>query len=397
MAQHDYDVANGTGLAVRTDINNVLGAIATQNSGATAPATMFANMFWYDTTTSTLKKRDNTNTDWIPVATFDDTGNVATWAGGIDIVGLTALTAPAADDLFGVYDTSATANRKITFENYIKVIAALTALTAPAVDDTLAIYDLSATAPRSISLADVLKVTSVLTALTAPAVDDVLAIYDLSETAMRGITTVDLLEVLNVLTEDTTPDGAADFALVYDTSAGTVKKVKPNNLSGGGGATTIASGSLTGTSVSLTNIPNTYSYLVLYISGVSTTNGGGASVRVRVDTNNGASYDTTAANYKGHWWDASGTVLAAMSQASIGHMGVLNSAAATMSAVVFLYGYQTGLQKKYLSRALISDVALEAETNGTYVGSTDAIDAIEISLSSGSFDGSSAYLLVGVK
>jgi hypothetical protein len=40
---------------------------------------------------------------------------------------------------------------------------------------------------------------------------------------------------INALTEDTTPDTAADFVLTYDTSASVHKKVKPSNLSAGGG------------------------------------------------------------------------------------------------------------------------------------------------------------------
>lgn len=40
---------------------------------------------------------------------------------------------------------------------------------------------------------------------------------------------------INGLTEDTTPDEAADFVMTYDTSAATLKKVKPSNLEIGGG------------------------------------------------------------------------------------------------------------------------------------------------------------------
>lgn len=39
------------------------------------------------------------------------------------------------------------------------------------------------------------------------------------------------------LAEDTTPDLAADYLVTFDTSAGTYKKVKGNNVGGGGGAT----------------------------------------------------------------------------------------------------------------------------------------------------------------
>ena len=49
MAQHDYNIANQTAANARTDINNVLSAIATNNSGTAAPSTTFANQWWYDT------------------------------------------------------------------------------------------------------------------------------------------------------------------------------------------------------------------------------------------------------------------------------------------------------------------------------------------------------------
>jgi hypothetical protein len=67
---------------------------------------------------------------------------------------------------------------------------------------------------------------------TAPAVDDLVALYDFSAggTGGRKMTLANLLKVLNALTEDADPDAAADFALVYDASAGAVKKVKLANI-----------------------------------------------------------------------------------------------------------------------------------------------------------------------
>lgn len=109
-------------------------------------------------------------------------------------------------------------------------IIGTTELTAPAIDDVALIYDLSATANRRITLLNLLKVVAALTAETAVAVDDSLLLYDLSETAVNKITPVSLLNVLSVLTEDTSPDLYADFALSYDTSASTVKKTKLANL-----------------------------------------------------------------------------------------------------------------------------------------------------------------------
>jgi len=71
MAQHDYDIANGTGAAVRTDINNVLDAVVSQNSGGSAPSTTFSYQQWADTTAGLLKIRNGANNAWVTVGTLD--------------------------------------------------------------------------------------------------------------------------------------------------------------------------------------------------------------------------------------------------------------------------------------------------------------------------------------
>ena len=75
MAQHDYNIANQTAANARTDINNVLSAIATNNSGTAAPSTTFANQWWYDTDDFILYIRANGNDAWIPVAYLDQTND----------------------------------------------------------------------------------------------------------------------------------------------------------------------------------------------------------------------------------------------------------------------------------------------------------------------------------
>lgn len=74
---------------------------------------------------------------------------------------------------------------------------------------------------------------SEVTEITTIALDDLFAgvnTSDSSATVMMSI--VNMLKVLNLLTEDTDPDFDGDFALVFDTSANTVKKVTPENISG---------------------------------------------------------------------------------------------------------------------------------------------------------------------
>jgi hypothetical protein len=71
--QADYVVANGTGAAVRSDINDHLAAIVSNNSGATAPATTYAYQWWADTTTGLLKIRNAANSAWVTVGTLAST------------------------------------------------------------------------------------------------------------------------------------------------------------------------------------------------------------------------------------------------------------------------------------------------------------------------------------
>ena len=71
MAQHDYDIANGTGAAVRSDINNALDAVVSQNSGSSAPSTTFSYQLWADTSAGLLKIRNGANNAWITVGTLD--------------------------------------------------------------------------------------------------------------------------------------------------------------------------------------------------------------------------------------------------------------------------------------------------------------------------------------
>ena len=83
MSTHDYNIANGTGAAVRADINSVLAAIVSKNSSATPPATTFAYMWWFDTSTQILKIRDAANTNWVNVASLTGTTWKLYWNGAL--------------------------------------------------------------------------------------------------------------------------------------------------------------------------------------------------------------------------------------------------------------------------------------------------------------------------
>jgi hypothetical protein len=72
MAEHDFVIDNGTGAAVRADINNVLQAIASNNSKSGALTTNFAYQWHVDTSDGNLKIRNAANNGYVtvgPVAT----------------------------------------------------------------------------------------------------------------------------------------------------------------------------------------------------------------------------------------------------------------------------------------------------------------------------------------
>lgn len=75
MSQHDFNIANQSFPATRTDLNNALIALASNSSGDAEPATKYANQWWYETDTNTLKLRNEANDAWISIAVLDQSGN----------------------------------------------------------------------------------------------------------------------------------------------------------------------------------------------------------------------------------------------------------------------------------------------------------------------------------
>lgn len=75
MAQADYVISpNPTGLAMRTEVNQIFQAILTNNSGSVAPTTTQAGMFWGDISnalTYYLKIRNHTNDGWVSLYAYD--------------------------------------------------------------------------------------------------------------------------------------------------------------------------------------------------------------------------------------------------------------------------------------------------------------------------------------
>jgi hypothetical protein len=113
MAQHsDYNIANQGFPAFRTDLNNVLSAINTLNSGTSRPASAVANSLWLDTTTATaptLKYYDGA--DDISLATIDHVGNTVNWLDST--VSITGLLTTATGTVLTLTDSSINSTQDI--------------------------------------------------------------------------------------------------------------------------------------------------------------------------------------------------------------------------------------------------------------------------------------------
>ena len=83
MAQADYNIANQSGSAFRSELNSTLSAVLSLNSGSTAPTTTVAYSLWADTTTGLLKIRDSSNSSFVTIGTM----------GSVNL-GLAALASP---------------------------------------------------------------------------------------------------------------------------------------------------------------------------------------------------------------------------------------------------------------------------------------------------------------
>lgn len=73
MSQNDFTIANQGFPAFRADLNSALQALASNSSGATAPSTTFANMWWYDSANNIMYIRNEDNDAWIKFAELDQT------------------------------------------------------------------------------------------------------------------------------------------------------------------------------------------------------------------------------------------------------------------------------------------------------------------------------------
>ena len=160
---------------------------------------------------------------------------------------------------------------------------------------------------------------------------------------------------------------------------------------GPSGIATVASGNLSGATVNIINIPQTYGELILNIVGASSDTAT-RQFLVRVSTNNGSSFDTTAGSYPGH--KVTGTTWTAKTLASLIESATV-TAAQVFNATVNLRGYQAGPPTECKARVTANAVAYQGFA--TYVGSKAAgINALQLLWdASGNFD-AGTYVLYGV-
>lgn len=115
MAQvTDYTVSNQTFPNTRADLNNIFAAIATNNSGTTAPSNQQAGQWWIDTTSSTWILYIHDGTDDIQFATIDTSANTVNFTdSALDVV--TDLTPQLGGNLdLNSNDITGTGNINIT-------------------------------------------------------------------------------------------------------------------------------------------------------------------------------------------------------------------------------------------------------------------------------------------
>jgi len=120
MSQHDYNIANQGFPAFRSDLNNALSAIQTNNSGTSRPTGAVAGQIWLDTTNSTsptLKFFDGS--DDISLATINYTANTVDWLDSS--VTITGLSTTATGTVLTLSDTASTSSVNLIIDNQKEV------------------------------------------------------------------------------------------------------------------------------------------------------------------------------------------------------------------------------------------------------------------------------------
>ncbi len=106
MSQNDFDIANQGFAATRADLNNALKALASNSSGDTAPATPYANQFWYETDTNILHIRNEANSAWLDLMVIDGATGSPSFNSGNVAFDTNTLFVDATNNFVGIGTTS---------------------------------------------------------------------------------------------------------------------------------------------------------------------------------------------------------------------------------------------------------------------------------------------------
>lgn len=251
MAQHDYSIANQTFPSTRSDINNALSAIASINSGTSAPSTTFAGMLWYDTTNGVIKQRNAADSAWVTLWTDDLGGFVsqdgatiyAADAGASDTYTITLSPAPASLTTgMHVFFKANTANTGAATLN-VNGLGAVAIKKNKDVDVqtgdikagqvNLVVYD--GTNWELLSAVSNEYFINQQTAVTTLQAADQLPLADNSDSGKNKKITIDNFRasLINDATAETTVNDA-DTILIYDDSASAPRKMTRANFIAGG-------------------------------------------------------------------------------------------------------------------------------------------------------------------
>ena len=409
MSQHDGVLDNAPGATFRADANAALAAILGLSSGTSAPSTTYAYMLWADTTNTLLKQRNAANSAWITVGTLDATN-----------LGLLALTGGT---LTGALTMS---GKPLLLAKGAAVASGATAdIWSPADGNLIHITGTSAissfgTAPQAgsfrICIADAACSLTHGSNLVLPgaanitlAAEDIFVVFADTTTKHRvlgpffaaGFPTSMLRDdavTLAKMAHGTRGDlikygvSGAPAYLALGTAGQFLKSDGTDTVWGAGGVTPTVkqhSATTSGTTVTVTGL--TADEIEIHFNDVSGSSNG-TEYRIELSSTNGSSWISSGLDS----WSASGNAEAYEDNAALWKLVEASplDSSVTFDAVIRITGLRkvsTNARKGYQMQGFASD--LQAFYGGGRLASTAAIDAIRISINTGSFDAGSVTII----
>lgn len=243
MSQNDFSIANQTFPQTRADINAALQALASLSSGTTEPSATYPNQIWIDETNHVIKRRDESNSQWIIVDT-SDAARVVSKTSDFDIE------VNDIDKIFLVDTTSGNVTANLPDASAVEQHWSCVVLHAIAANNLILDGDGSQTINGQTTY------TSTRQYEALAVVSDGSNWYIKTIFIPNGFVDHNHLstDVITGLTEDSSP-ASGDYILSYDTSATSLKKVQIGNLVPSASKTRVSASRTT--SQSIPNATNT--------------------------------------------------------------------------------------------------------------------------------------------